>query len=146
MVVHKLAAQSKQSVRLKWAAKQEYKESINFVLVTPQHNILWAILLDKDSMSQKGHTQTGTVLHREIITLWEAFMQNRGDTSCSTHMIGTASSLSTLTGITKIWHDQWSTSKSLPPQNLSMLWSIFMDHKYQQIMIQNRCVKNHKRC
>ena len=29
--------------------KQEYKESINFVLVTPQHNILWVILPPKDS-------------------------------------------------------------------------------------------------
>ena len=38
-----------QSVRLKWARKQESKESINFVLVTPQHNIFWVILPSKDS-------------------------------------------------------------------------------------------------
>ena len=96
----------------------------------------WSSLI-KTVMFQQGHSQTGTFLHREIITLWEAFMRNRGNTSCSTHNVGTASSLSTLTEINHIQHDLLSTSKEFTSARSFELWSIYMVHEYLKISIQN---------
>ena len=104
--------------------KQEYKEYINFVLVTPQHNILWVILPDKDS-----HVPKMTKSNRNRSPQWDynalkALMQNRGNTSCSTHNIGTATSLSTLTYI--LQNTTWpvvSIKRVHSPQSFQ-LWSI----------------------
>ena len=85
-----------------WSAtKQENKESMTCVLVTPQHHKLLIILLSTDYQSPKRISQTGKFLHREFITLCQAFMQNRVEKSCFTWSIGKALSLSTLTNISQ---------------------------------------------
>ena len=79
MVVHPLL--HKPCVRRKWAIKQEYKESMNFVLVIPQHNKLWVILLDKDSHVPKTtKSNRNNSPHRDFTTL-RRIHENKGDTS-----------------------------------------------------------------